>query len=681
IIDATIPELRRDALAVRNGTASLVVQNYRQAPSISGSIRAGEIVQGANTLRDTDLVLESTGNRTGFTVTSRFNGGPASIRGALTTGQALEVALDAASLTFQNIPIALRRSTQVNIENGTTRIAETTLEIGGGSVVVSGTAGDQLNISARINSVPASIINQFARGLGAQGTVNGTVGVAGAASDPSVSYDVNWTGASLAQTQSLGVSAMSLTARGRYANGQVNFESFGAQNGQGLSLSGSGTVGVANGGGLGLTITGQTPFALLAGMLAEQGIALTGSADVNLRVGGTTGNPDISGTVRSNGGRLVLAASGLAINNIALNVDLGANTARITALAGQLSSGGSVSGSGTIGIAQGSGYPADLRLLVENARYTDGRLVTTNLGGEITLSGQLTASPDIGGTINLGRTVVTIPERLPASLTRLNVQHRNAPADVRRQRQALTPITSGGNSGSGIGLNITVNAPQQIFVRGRGLDAELGGNIVLTGNTAAPEAQGQFELRRGRLEILGRRLTFTEGTMTFAGSYIPYLDMRAESKATDTTVTVLVTGPADNPKFSFESIPALPEDEVLARLIFGREMSSLSPVQIARLAAAAAELAGVGGSSSLLSTLEDSIGVDDIDVESTEDGGTSVRAGKYLNERTYVTIEKGDAAGSGKATINLDLGRGLKVRGQASDDGDAGGGIFYEREY
>jgi translocation and assembly module TamB len=155
----------------------------------------------------------------------------------------------------------------------------------------------------------------------------------------------------------------------------------------------------------------------------------------------------------------------------------------------------------------------------------------------------------------------------------------------------------------------------------------------------------------------------------------------AESTASDATVTITVTGEATNPKFVFASVPALPEDEVLARLIFGRSMSNLSPLQIAQLAEAAAQLAGVGGSTSLLQNLRNAIGVDDLDVITDDQGGTSVQAGKYLNDRTYVTIQKGEKPGSGKARIDLTVGRGVKLRGEASDAGEAKGGIFYEKEY
>jgi translocation and assembly module TamB len=298
------------------------------------------------------------------------------------------------------------------------------------------------------------------------------------------------------------------------------------------------------------------------------------------------------------------------------------------------------------------------------------------------LKGGLVATPVLSGTVNLARTVISIPERLPSSLRELDVKHKNAPAAVRKQEEELRPQTaaSGGGSG-GLRLDLTINAPQRIFVQGRGLDAELGGSLRLTGPTSAPQAVGEFEMHRGRLVLLGRRLTFTRGILGFSGSLIPYLDMAAESRASDATVTVIVNGPANNPKFSFTSVPSLPEDEVLARLIFGRAMSNLSPLQIAQLADAASQLAGGGGTTSLLNSLRDKLGVDDLDIKTDDEGGTAVSIGKYLNDRTYLTIEKGDKAGSGKAAIDFDVGRGVKLRGEARDDGEAKGGIFYEKEY
>jgi translocation and assembly module TamB len=507
------------------------------------------------------------------------------------------------------------------------------------------------------------------------------VNVTGPTSAPVVKYDLKASGLAAAQTRSAGLGGIGIDSSGTFANNRLDFTST-ISEGSGMRLQGGGAVTTQGTPNLSLDFSGNVPFAIANRMLAENSMSMEGTAAVAVKVSGPVSAPVISGTVRSNGARFIAAQAGIAVNDIALDVSMGNGVATINRFTGRLSSGGALTVGGTVGIDVNSGFPADISIRLADGRYTDGHIVTANLSGDLAIKGQLTASPMLSGTINLARTVITVPTKLPTSLSELNVQHRNAPAAVRQQDQALNPPSSGdGGPKSGMNLDLTVNAPNSIFVQGRGVDAELGGRIKLTGAATSPEAVGSFQLRRGRLEILGKRLNFTEGTLTFSGSTIPYLNFVAESTASDATVTITVTGEATNPKFVFASVPALPEDEVLARLIFGRSMSNLSPLQIAQLAEAAAQLAGVGGSTSLLQNLRNAIGVDDLDVITDDQGGTSVQAGKYLNDRTYVTIQKGEKPGSGKARIDLNVGRGVKLRGEATDAGEARGGIFYEKEY
>ena len=227
-------------------------------------------------------------------------------------------------------------------------------------------------------------------------------------------------------------------------------------------------------------------------------------------------------------------------------------------------------------------------------------------------------------------------------------------------------------------LNLQISAPNGVFVRGRGIDAELGGDLAIAGTAAAPQVSGAFEMRRGRIVILTKRLDFTSGRITFGGGLIPILDLEATTTSAQTAITVNVNGMANDPHITFGSSPALPQDEVLARLIFGQSMSRLSPLQIAQLADAVSQLAG-GGSSSLLETLRSNLGVDDLDINTDESGQTTVSVGRYINNRTYLQIEQGGEAGA-QATINLDVGHGVKLKAGAGTEGGTAG-IFYEREY
>lgn len=682
VVDLTTGALSRGDLSAKAVSVDATVTNYLAAPAISGRIRAGSVVSGGTNVGDVDVTLTRDGVWTGFSGGATVNAMPAKAVGRfkIQNGETV-IELASGEATVNGMKIGVAKATTVAIKGGQTTLDKLALAVAGGNVIISGTVGQALALDVQLAGLPAAAANTFSPGLNAIGTISGTARVSGQTSKPEVGYTLRWVNAGTAQTAAAGLGPLSITSSGTFAGTALKFEAD-ISEGSGLAIKGGGTVGTAGTPSLSLDFTGRVPFAILSKRLAQQGMSLTGNADVALQIRGPAVSPVISGTVRASGARFVDSTSGIAINNLAADVSLGSGVATLRSLTGNISTGGTLSARGTVGIDPSSGFPADLTLKIVDGRYTDGRIVTTTVNGDLALKGSLVGTPVASGTINLGRTVITVPERLPASLSKLDVQHRNAPKAVMQQQRAIQPAEASGSGGSGrIALDLTVNAPQQIFVQGRGVDAELGGSLRLTGFSDAPQAVGQFEMRRGRLSILARRLTFSRGNLGFSGSLIPTLDMAADSNTGDATVTVTVTGPAVDPKFVFSSVPALPQDEVLARLIFGRSMSRLSPLQIAQLADAAAQLAGVGGPTSLLENLRGKLGVDDLDLKTDSQGNTAVSAGKYLNDRTYLSLEKGDKAGSGKAAIDLDVGRGVKLRGEASEDGAAKGGVFFEREY
>lgn len=680
-VKASTASITRGDLQAKTVSIDALVANYLAAPVISGKIRADSVISGGTAISGIDVDLKRDGDWTGFSGGATVKGIPAKAAGRVkVAGGTTTIELASGQATVQGIKAAIAQASTVSIANGTTTLDRLVLNLGGGTATVTGKVGQALDINAALAKVPASLANSFSPGLDAAGSISGTVKVTGAPANPAVAFNIDAGGVQTSQTRGAGLGGMNISSSGTFAGKKLTFNAD-ISDGAGLGLKGGGSVTTAGTPALVLDFNGKVPFSFLAAKLAAQGLSLSGTANVNVQVRGPATSPVIGGTVSTSGARLVDARSGLAVNDIAADVSIGNGVARINRLTGTLSTRGSLSASGTVGINPAQGFPADLSIKLVDGRYTDGRVVTANLGGDLTVKGPLTSAPVISGTVNLAKTVITVPEKLPGSLTALGVKHKNAPASVRAQDKALRPAAAGGGGGSGLNLDVTVNAPNQIFIQGRGVDAELGGSLRLTGPASSPQAVGTFTLKRGRLSILGKRLTFTEGTVGFSGSLVPYLNLTATSTTTSTTVTIVVSGEATNPKFTFSSVPALPEDEVLAQLIFGRSMSNLSPLQIAQLAEAAGQLAGVGGSTSLLENLRSAIGVDDLDVTTDDQGGTAVSAGKYLNDRTYVTIQKGDKPGSGKATIDLNVGRGVKLRGEANDGGEAKGGIFYEKEY
>ena len=168
--------------------------------------------------------------------------------------------------------------------------------------------------------------------------------------------------------------------------------------------------------------------------------------------------------------------------------------------------------------------------------------------------------------------------------------------------------------------------------------------------------------------------------MTLVGDLDPFLNLVARTEGDGITVFVTVSGRASDIDVSFTSNPMLPQDEVLSRLIFNRSMGELSPLQLARLAGAAAELVGGGGGGGLVDSLRGAAGLADLDIVTDDQGNVAVQAGAYIQDNVYLGVQAG-AGGQSRVTINLDVTDDLKVTGAAAQDGNSSLGVYYEKDY
>lgn len=677
-IEATGSKLSRDTASVTKPTVNLAVSDLADL-AVTGTVKAAAVAAGENRLEALKLDFSRQGQSTAFDLAGRFDNAPLTVEGKLLQDGGLAVALDAFEAAPRRIPLKLAKPTTIRIADGAAVLDGLTIRAGSGSVAVTGKAGEALDLAVRLDALPAALANTFAAGLDAGGAIGGTVAVKGKAAAPVVTYALDWKGAATSQTRGAGIGPLDISASGDFADNRVKLDTVLSGDG-GLSFRGGGTVGIGGATPLALKFDGTVPFGLLQGQLSAQGFVLTGNAAVDLSIGGTAAAPAITGSITSGGARLVDVRRNLAVENLDIRITMDGKQAVIQTLSGKLASGGQLSASGTVGIDPASGFPVDVAIRLGDIAYVDGTLVAANVAGDLTLKGPV-SSLALAGKVRINKANITIPQKLPASLSEIDIKHRNAPADVQRMTADVQREQDGGNGEArGIGLDLVIEAPEQLFVRGRGINAEMSGTLKITGTSSNPVVSGGFELKRGRMEILTRRLDFTSAHIGFAGGLVPTVDLVAASTAGTTEITVTVAGLASNPTVTFASSPSLPQDEILAQLIFNRSMSNLSAVQIAQLASAASQLAG-GRSTGLLDSLRSKLGVDDLDITTDAEGRAAVSAGKYLNDRTYIELKQDPETNGAKAVINLDVGRGLKLRGEAGSGGSAGAGIFYEKEY
>lgn len=427
-----------------------------------------------------------------------------------------------------------------------------------------------------------------------------------------------------------------------------------------------------------LTIAGQAQAGLANAFLAGQ--LISGPVRFDLQMNGPPAVASLSGRVALSGGRIADPSVFFALEGVGVTADLAQGRAQIAGGAA-LTTGGRVELGGTVGL--GAPFPADIRVGLRGAVLRDPQLYETTANGEITLRGPVTGGAVLAGRIVLSETEVQIPSTgLGGAADIPDLRHVNEPRPVRETRARaglLDDGSGGGGGGRPIALDLIISAPSQIYIRGRGLDAELGGELRLGGTTAAVAPSGAFDLIRGRLDILGKRLDLTQASLTLEGDFVPVLAVAASNESDGITSFVRIDGPATEPEVTFTSTPELPEEEVLSRLLFGRGIDSLSALQAAQLASAVATLAGRGGIG-IVGRLREGFGLDDLDVQTGANGGATVRAGKYLSENVYSQIEVDDK-GQSQINLNLDVTDSITLRGRAGSTGETGLGIFFEKDY
>jgi translocation and assembly module TamB len=592
-------------------------------------------------------------------------------------GDVTRIGLATLSLDTRYGDARLAAPARIVIDGGTTRIESLSLDIEGGRVTASGTVGEALDLDLVFNGLPAGLANTVQPGLGAAGALSGRVEVTGTPGDPRASFAIGGEGLTATVIRQAGVTPFSVTTSGSFGGQRIAVSGFSARNGQGAAIDASGTVPLA-GGALDVTASGAAPLELVNAVLAGRGTRLSGTARFDARIGGALARPAVSGLVSISGGRITDPGANIDLTGVNLLAGLEGDRLVIRNASASLAGGGGLTLSGTVGL--GAGLPADLTLALAGARYSDGQLFSADLGADLSITGPLSGGATIAGTVDIARAEITVPETFAGDADLIDVRHIDPDAGTRATLERIAsvmPRTDGGDPSAPYRLDVRINAPSQVFVRGRGLDAELGGQVRVAGPLDALAPVGAFNLIRGRLSLLARRLDFTNGAVTLTGNLDPFINMTAQTSNGDLTAFVTIIGPASDLDVRLSSSPSLPEDEILARILFGEDIGSLSPAQLAQLAAAAASLAG--GGSDLAGGLRGALGVDDLDVVQDEEGGVAVRAGRYLSDNVYLEVEAG--ADGAETSINLDITDSVTARGSATTGGDSSIGLFFERDY
>jgi translocation and assembly module TamB len=420
--------------------------------------------------------------------------------------------------------------------------------------------------------------------------------------------------------------------------------------GAAANLSVRGQLSPAPSGPIDLRAAGALDLAILDPLLTASGRKVTGKKiALDGVVGGMLRAPRISGTARLMDAAIDDFGLGVHLTGISGLAEAAGTTVRLTRLQARAGP-GTIATDGTIGFLA-SGIPVNLHVTARNARPLATDLLTAALNADMNVRGEALGRLSVGGRIDVLHAEIGIPKRMPAQVPVLEVRVAGVPPSP---PPAPPPE---------LGLDLTV-AAQRVVVRGRGLFAELAGSVKVTGSSAAPQPLGNFRMVRGNLGIAGQTLTFDTGEVGFNGGSLtdPSLNFLINSQTATMNASLAITGTASHPKVTVTSIPEMPQDQALARILYPNNASP-SPLQLAAIASSLAELSGVTSGGGVLGGIQNRLGLEQLSIGTTANGSAALEVGRYVAPGVYVGAQQGTGGNSSQAKVEIDIAKGLKVVG------------------
>lgn len=661
---------------------------YPNGPAVTGDVQIAGLRRG-------DLLVRTARARANY----RDGSGTAQIVAEGSSGVPFRIAsnvrlapnriLAALQGSVNRIDFRLAQPAVITNANGTWRLAPATLVLPQGNVRLAGSYGDGITLQSRFRDFDLSIINAFSPGIGIGGRATGSLDFAQPNSGTfpradarvtidrftrsgvaTVSTPVNI--AMVGQLRPEGGRASAVIRRGGAIVGrmQANLSPLGPGAGSWTER----LLAAPLGGGIRYNGPAEVLWSL-SGIADQQ---LSGPIGIAVDFGGRVQNPNFRGIVRANALRFEDETYGTRITNLALQGQFTRSRLEITQLQGRAGD-GTISGSGSVGLAADAGFPVDFRLALRNAQLARSDAVGARVSGDIRVTNGPNQPALIQGELNLPEVRYQIIRQGAAELIELD--------GVRRKGQPLPEPDA--NRGSGVpsiwNLDLRIRADNRLFVSGMGLESEWSADLRVGGTSGTPEVTGEVSLIRGTFGFAGTSFELTSGEIEFTGSrpIEPLVNIAATATVDDVDINLSVTGTAFDPQIAFTSSPALPQDEIMARLLFGGSVNELSALQLVQLGASLNSLRGGGGGLNPLGKLRSAGGLSRLRVLGADEAtgrGTALSAGFYLGDDVYVEVIT-DTRGFTATQLEIALSRTLSLLSQAGSFGGSNAQIRYRKQY
>jgi translocation and assembly module TamB len=408
-------------------------------------------------------------------------------------------------------------------------------------------------------------------------------------------------------------------------------------------------------------------------LLASGRQSLSGRLVAEGTIGGTLADPRLTGAASVSDGAFEDAGIGFVMKGLAVHANLEGDVVDVTSLAASDGGRGSMSGSGRLSLVRNGA--SSLRLGLKGFRLFDTAIGQATASGSVDVDRAADGKVRLGGALTIDRALISPNPPTPSGVVPMEVKEVHRPAGVG------APPPPPPESAPPVALDLKLEAPDGIFIRGRGLNLQMSLHARVTGSSEAPALSGEARVVRGDYDFAGKRFQLDDHSVVYLGTTPETIRLDLTATRDDPTLTAVINikGTAAVPTLTLTSTPALPQDEVLSQVLFGASAAQLSPFQAAGLASALASLTGNGGFD-VIGGLRNFARLDRLAIDSTAAAGVTIAGGKYVSNKVYVELSSSTKTGQG-AQVEWRFRKHLAIVSRATDQGDYALSIRWRKDY
>jgi len=408
---------------------------------------------------------------------------------------------------------------------------------------------------------------------------------------------------------------------------------------------------------------------------------LSGSLQTNLVFSQEKGALDLKGSLELDRGQYESYQLGTKLSDIRVGVELQNNKIHLQTLSAKTPGNGTIKAEGTLSAFNLSSLEGELEVVFDDAQLLHLDPVKAALSGKVIVAKNELKPIALSGNLILEETVFYL-DRLPPPIPKVLEYKIMGEPEI---KESATPPNVSSKKPTITG-NIHVDIPGRLSVQGKNILSSWEGSVDISLRNDGVYLSGKLNPRRGTVTFFGRAFRLNRGSVYF-NDYLnlpPILDLEADYSRADLEAVLRVSGRADDPTFSLSSSPPLPEDEIIAYILFGKNLSTITGLQAVEVGMAVKSMMDSGGGKKwdVMGNARSFLGVDQLEFRESGDAGgsTEIVAGRQLNDYFYIEVSQNLKEPDSSIVLEYEIRKNFSITTETGTHTLPGIGVTWKRD-